>query len=275
MAVRTNSSNVFWGAPMPAIEGASVRYYYELSGNADGDVLVFVNSLGSNLRMWEKVLPVFERSYRVLRYDMRGHGQSSAPLGPYSIEELGEDLLFLLNRLGFDRVNLCGLSLGGLVVMWVAINAPQRVRRIILANTAARIGTSEAWNQRIAAAQSMCMASLAEATIDRWFTSSYRDCHVAEMELIRTMIASTDANAYTACCGVLRDTDLRSKLGSIKVPSLVIAGKYDPATPPSDGRALYSALQASSYVELDGSHLSAWEQHEAFAEAAHSFLGLR
>lgn len=257
---------------MPMAENASVRLHYELSGSADQDVLVLVHSLGSSLHMWDQVLPALEKSHRVLRYDMRGHGQSSAPPGPYSIEALGGDLLFLLNDLGLDLVNLCGLSLGGLVTMWIAIHAPERVHRIVLANTAARIGSPESWDQRIAAVQTAGMRLLADATIERWFTPAYLDQHAVEMEFMRGMIASTDPDAYAACCGVLRDIDLRSELGAIKAPCLVITGTHDPATPPSDGRALHSALRNSSYVELDASHLSACERHEEFAGAVLSFL---
>lgn len=257
---------------MSTAENTSVRPYFELSGSMGGDVLVLLNSLGSSMHMWDRVLPAFEKTHRVLRYDMRGHGQSNALPGPDSIGQLGEDLLSLLDDLRLDRVDLCGLSLGGLVAMWIAIHAPERVRRVVMANTAARIGTPEAWEQRIEAVHRAGMAPLAEASISRWFTPAYKDSHAEEMESLRAMIVSTDAKAYAACCGVLRDTDLRSELGSINSPCLIITGTHDPATPPSDGHALHASLRQSTYVELDASHMSAWEQPEAFAGAVHSFL---
>lgn len=257
---------------MPVIEREHVRIHYVLSGAPEGAVLVLVNSLGSDLRMWDQVLPELEGRYRVLRYDIRGHGRSSAVPGPYSIRQLGEDLLLLLDDLRLSVVNICGLSLGGLIAMWVGIHTPERVRRIVLANTAARIGTTEAWEQRIAEVHSTGMLPLADATPERWFTPGYRDHHVAEMEFIRSMIASTDAHSYAACCEVLRDTDLRSEIGTIEAPCLVITGTHDTATPPSDGQALCVAHRDSIYVELEASHLSAWERAKEFGEAVGSFL---
>ena len=258
---------------MPIAENGSVRLHYEMSGSGSREVLAFSNSLGSSLQMWDKVMPRLDRRFRVLRYDTRGHGLSSVPPGPYTINRMGHDLLFLLDHLGIERVNLCGLSLGGMVAMWTGIYAPQRVRRVILANTGARIGSPEMWDQRIATVQDSGMASLAEAILERWFTPPYRSRHPAEMESIRSMIAATDPAGYVECCGVLRDTDLREEIATITVPALVIAGTHDPATPPSEGRALYAGMRNSKYVELDASHLSAWERAEEFADAVCAFLG--
>ncbi len=129
---------VFWGKQMPEVEDRDVQLYYELSGTGGGRVLMFSNSLGSNLHMWDKVVPRFEANCHVLRYDMRGHGKTSVPAGPYTIDQLGGDVLFLLDRLGIERVDLCGLSVGGMIAMWIAIHAPERLGRLILANTATR-----------------------------------------------------------------------------------------------------------------------------------------
>jgi len=258
---------------MPIADNGQIRLHYETSGIASGEVLVLSNSLGSSLHMWDKVVPRLESTYQIVRYDTRGHGVSSIPPAPYTIEQLGRDVLFLLDHLGIERVNVCGLSLGGMVAMWMGIHAPQRVRRMVLANTGARIGTVEMWNQRIAAAQNSGMAFLAAAILERWFTSSFRNQQPAEMEAIRSMIAATDPNGYIACCGVLRDTDLRADISAISAPALVITGTHDPATPPSNGRAIYAAVRNSKYVELDSSHLSAWERADQFADAVIAFLG--
>ncbi len=265
-------SPVFWGKQMPEVEDRDVQLYYELSGTRGGRVLMFSNSLGSNLHMWDKVVPRFEANCHVLRYDMRGHGKTSVPAGPYTIDQLGGDVLFLLDRLGIERVDLCGLSVGGMIAMWIAIHAPERLGRLILANTAARIGTREGWEQRIATVETAGMASLAAASLERWFTRGYREEHPDEMGAMRDMIAAVDANGYKAGCAVLRDTDLRTEIPDISVSTLVITGKHDPATPPSDGLALHAALRDSKYVELDASHISAWERADEFAEAVHSFL---
>ena len=258
---------------MPELEYAGIRTYYELSGKEGDDVLMLGNSLGSNLHMWDKVLPCFEHNYRVFRFDMRGHGRSSIPPEPWSLENLGHDVLHLLDSLGIGRVVFCGLSLGGMVAMWLGIHAPQRVRRLVLANTGARIGTREMWDERIAMAKRSGMAPLAEIALTRWFTDVYRKQHADEMEIMRRMIAVTDPAGYAACCGVLRDADLRSEIPDISSPCLVIAGSHDPATPPSDGKAIHRVLRNSRYVELEASHLSAWEGAENFATEVITFCG--
>jgi 3-oxoadipate enol-lactonase len=222
--------------------------------------------------MWDRVLPRLEEHYRVLRYDTRGHGASSVPAPPYTLDQLGHDVLLLLDQLEAGRVHFCGLSLGGVVGQWLAIHAPERIARLILANTAAQIGAQQLWEQRIATVQKEGMNVLADATLPRWFTAAYREQHSDEMAFLRRMIASTDPIGYTACCAVLRDSDLTGAIASIEAPCLVIAGTHDPATPPSDGQALAAAVSGAQYVELDASHMSAWEQADGFADAALSFL---
>ena len=257
---------------MPTVDRGDSRIHYQLSGAPNGQLLVLSNSLGSSLHMWDKVLPALEAHHRVLRYDTRGHGNSGIPPGPYTLNQLVDDVLFLLDHVGADRVNFCGLSLGGIVGQGLAIRFPHRVCRLVLANTSARILTHELWDQRIASVQQSRMAPLAAATLGRWFTSEYRVHHPEEMETVREMIASTDPNGYIGCCCVLRNSDLRSETGSIRTPALIVAGKHDPATPAADGRALAAALPHAQYVELDSSHLSAWERADEFAHAVLAFL---
>ena len=156
--------------------------------------------------------------------------------------------------------------------MWMGIYAPNRVRKIVLANTASRIGTREMWDERIRTVERFGMGPLSKSTPERWFTASYRDRNPDEMERMSRTVANTDANGYAGCCGALRDTDLTGQLGAIGAPCLVIAGTHDPATPPSDGRALHSALRDSSYEELDASHLSAWERPTEFSQAVLRFV---
>ena len=257
---------------MPVFENREVGIHYELSGAEDRPVLVLGNSLGSNLHMWDKVVPQFENQYRVLRYDTRGHGRSGIPDGPYTLDQLGNDALALLDFLGLNRVSFCGLSMGGQVAMWIAIHAPERVDRIVLANTGARILTPDLWDARIATVQQNGMSALAAATLERWFTPRYREQHPDEMSAIQAMIANTNPAGYCACCAVLREADLRSEIRTIEKPALVITGTHDPATPPSDGRALCAAIRNSQYLELDASHLSAWERANEFANAVLAFL---
>lgn len=257
---------------MPSVDVGDLRLRYLLSGCEGGDLVMLSNSLGSDLRMWNKVLPALEVKYRVLRYDSRGHGESSIPPGPYTVDQLGRDALDLLDGLGLDRINFCGLSMGGQVGMWLGIHAPQRISRMVLANTAARIGTQALWDQRIAAVRQSGMEALSEVMLARWFTADYRDTHGSEMTQIQQMIASTNPHGYCSCCAALRAADFRADLASIRIPTLVIAGKHDPATPPSDGQALASALSGSQYLELNSSHLSAWERAGEFGAAVRAFF---
>jgi 3-oxoadipate enol-lactonase len=252
---------------MRTAESKDVRLRYEVSGVDEGDLLVLVNSLGSSVRMWDKALPALEEKHRVLRFDMRGHGESEASVAPLGIEQLGHDVLRLMDEVKADKASICGVSLGGLVGLWLGIHSGNRVDRLILANTAARIGTHEMWEQRIATVRSAGMSELAAATLERWFTPTYRAEHPEEMEQIREMIAATDPQGYATCCEVLRDSDLRAEAAEVKAASLVITGKHDPATPREDGWALHLGIPHSSYVELNASHMSAWECANEFAEA--------
>jgi len=257
---------------MPNLESAGARIHYELSGRDAGEVLLLSNSLGSDLHMWDKAMPAFADRFQVLRYDTRGHGQSSVPHEVCTLEQLGCDVLSLLDHLGIETVTFCGLSLGGMIGMWLGIHAQKRISRLVLANTAAHIGTSELWDQRIAIVQDLGIAPLAEATLTRWFTPSYRESHLREMALIREMIAATDPRGYSACCAALRDADLRSQVQAILCPCLVIAGRFDLATSAAEGAALSASLRDSRYVELETSHISAWERPEEFTEAVLGFL---
>lgn len=257
---------------MPVLSRGDVRIHYALSGRDGGDLLVLSNSLGSSLSMWDKVIAKLQSEYRVLRYDTRGHGGSSVPPGAYIADALGQDVLCLLDEIGAHRVHFCGLSLGGLVGMWLALHAPQRLSRLILANTSARIGSREMWDDRVAFVRQFGMKALAAATPARWFTAQYRETHADEMMQIEAMIASISPDGYCACCAALRDADLRQSVTAIDIPTLVIAGAHDPATPASDGRALAAAIPHARYCELDSSHLSAWESSDAFAGAVLTFL---
>jgi 3-oxoadipate enol-lactonase len=257
---------------MPKAESNGVRLHYEVSGGADAPTLVLLNSLGSNLQMWDRVHPLFEEKFRVLRSDMRGHGRSEVAAEAFTIEQLGRDVLKLMDEVQAERASICGVSLGGLVGLWLGIHAPDRVDRLILANTAARIGTKEIWEQRIETVNATGMAALAVVMLGRWFTPTYRLEHAEEMEKIRRMIAATDPQGYTTCCAVLRDTDLQGDTVQVKAASLVIAGTHDPATPPADGRTLHAAIQHSSYVELNASHMSVWECADGFASVVMEHL---
>jgi 3-oxoadipate enol-lactonase len=208
-----------------------------------------------------------EDKYGVLRFDLRGHGQSEVAGEAFAIDDLGRDVLKLMDEAGARSASICGVSLGGLVSLWIAIHAPDRADKLILANTAARIGSEEMWRQRIAAVRDLGMEALSVAMLDRWLTPAYRNQHPDEAEKIRAMIAATDPEGYIACCAALNDADLRAEAAEVKAPTLVITGTHDPATPPALGRALHAAIEHSSHLELNASHMAAWECSDEFAAA--------
>jgi 3-oxoadipate enol-lactonase len=235
-------------------------------------VLLLSNAIGTTSALWDRQAGPFAQAYRVVRYDTRGHGRSEAPPGDYTLEQLGRDALTVLDAAGADRAHVCGLSLGGLTTMWLALHASDRVDRIVLANTGARIGTLELWHQRIAQARSVGMAAIAEAMPARWFTSAFRDNSAEIPEAFAAMVASCDPNGYAGCCAAIRDADLREQIRWITAPALVITGAEDPATPPSDGALLAARIPGARSIELDASHLSNVEQADAFTAAVLEFL---
>jgi 3-oxoadipate enol-lactonase len=257
---------------MPFIEIGDFRAHYALSGPEGAPALVLSNSLGTNFSMWDPELPAFEKRLRILRYDTRGHGQSSVTPGPYRIEQLGRDVLHVLDRLSLKRVHFCGLSLGGMTGMWLGINAPERLQKLILCNTAARIGSAETWNARIEAVRKSGMKSVAPAVVERWFTPAFRAAAPETIAQTQRMIETSPPEGYAACCAAIRDMDQREAISSINVPTLVIAGAQDPATPPADGQFLAGKIRGARYVELPTAHLSNVEAAAQFSSEVLRFL---
>jgi 3-oxoadipate enol-lactonase len=257
---------------MPILKSGEARIHYALEGQRGSTVLVFSNSLGANYSMWDPQAREFRKKLGVLRYDTRGHGQSPPTPGPYSIELLGRDVVAMLDALDLDRVHFCGLSMGGMIGMWLALNAPERLDKLILSNTAAKIGTAEGWNARIQAVQKNGMKSVASAILERWFTPAFRQKAPETMANILEMIEETNPGGYAACCAAVRDFDCREKLSGIRTPTLVIAGAHDPATPPDGGRFLAQQIPSGRYVELDAAHLSNIEAENQFNKELAAFL---
>ena len=252
------------------VEGG--RIHYRIDGEASAPVVVLSNSLGTDLAMWDSQVAALSRDFRVVRYDTRGHGRSTATPGPYSVERLGRDAIALLDRLEIQQAHFCGLSLGGITGMWLGIHAPNRLKRLVLANTAARIGPPENWNARIAKVQAGGMGAISQAVLERWFTADFIAETPATLTAMRQMMERTPAEGYIACCAAIRDMDQRDAIAAIGAPTLVIAGTQDVATPAADGRFLAERIKGSSYVELDAAHLSNIEAAPAFTAALLAFL---
>jgi 3-oxoadipate enol-lactonase len=248
------------------------QLFYQWDGPEHAPALVFSNSLGTTHRMWDPQLEPFTHHFRVLRYDGRGHGQSSATPGPYSIEQLAGDVLRLLDTLKLERIYFCGLSMGGMIGMHLGAAHASRVHKIVLCNTAAKIGTPDVWNARITAVQAGGMKAVAGAVIDRWLTAAFRATHPGETAQVLSMLEGCDPAGYAASCCAVRDADYRQKLGGIHVPAQIIAGTHDPATPPADGRALSELIPGAKYTELPAAHLSNIEAREEFNREVLAFL---
>lgn len=257
---------------MSFAEIGDLRIHYQLDGNPQAPVVMLSNSLGTNLSMWDAQAPALTRTFRVLRYDTRGHGQSGVTPGSYAIEQLGKDALALLEKLEIAQAHFCGLSVGGMIGMWLGWNAPARLRKLILCNTAARVGTADSWNSRIETVQREGMKPVAAAVIERWFTPEFRAASPEKVAPIRAMLENSPPKGYQSCCSAVRDMDQRDNVGQINVPTLIIAGSKDFATPPAASQFLREQIRNAEYVELDAAHLSNVEQADKFTQAVVTFL---
>jgi len=232
-----------------------------------------VNSLGTDLRMWDPQVALLGRDLRIVRYDSRGHGASDVPDGPYTIEQLGLDLLALLDTLQIERAHICGLSLGGIVALWFAIHYPNRVDRAVFANTAARIGTKETWEARIDAVRNGGIAAIRDAVLARFLSEKFRQQHPDVVKQIAGMLDATNPIGYIGSCEALLDADLRPMVSTIHIPSLIIASELDESTPPALSDELHAAIVGSKLVLLPAvAHLSSVEQPEEFSKHVLSFL---
>jgi 3-oxoadipate enol-lactonase len=257
---------------MAFFENGAARTRYEAEGDAKAPWLILSNSLGTQLEMWAPQMPELLKRFRVLRYDTRGHGQSSVTPGPYTIAQLGGDVIALMDHLKIERAHFCGLSMGGMIGMWLGAEQAGRIDRLVLANTAAKIGAPELWNARIGKVDSEGMASIVEGVLERWFTQDYQRRAQREIADVSAMLLATPPAGYTANCAAVRDHDQREGLGGIKAPTLVIGGTHDLATPPMDSRLVADRIPGARYVELAAAHLSNWEKPAEFSAHLTGFL---
>jgi len=226
--------------------------------------LVLLHSLGSGPWLWEPQLGPWSARFEVLPHAV------TAP--PRAIDDIGRDLLALLDARGIDRAHVCGLSMGGQVAQWLGLHAPARVERIVLACTGARIGSAANWDQRIAAARAGGLESIADAVVERWFTPAFRAREPEAVARARERLLLTPTELYVACCEAVRDWDARAEVAAIRAPTLVVAGAHDPITPPADGHFLAEQIGAQ-LVLLDAAHLANIEAAGAFTAAVADFLG--
>ena len=252
------------------LDGIRIRYADE--GDAEGAAIVFANSLGTDLRVWDPLLPHLPGGFRLIRYDTRGHGLSETPDDPWTIEDAADDLAALLDALGVRMAVICGLSVGGLIAQSLVRRRPDLVAALILMDTAAKIGSDDLWNERISAVESRGLAAIADGVLERWFSPAFRESDPA-FGLWRAMLTRTPAEGYARLSAAIRDTDLTEAAPDIRLPVLAMAGEHDGATPPDLVRDTARLIPGARFEIIDGAgHLPCVEQPQAVAALIADFL---
>jgi 3-oxoadipate enol-lactonase len=257
---------------MPDINADGCNIHVEVEGPERAPLLMLSNSLGTNLHMWDDQVAPFTRHFRLVRYDRRGHGKSDVPKGPYSMERLGRDVLAILDAFGIERINWCGLSMGGMIGMWLGANAPRRINKLILSNTSAYFSDKALWDGRIKLIREKGLAGIVDANMERWFTKDFRARSPQTLARIREMFLATKAEGYIACAEGIRNMDHRPLLAKITAPTLVIAGRHDPATTLEAGEFIAQHIPGAKLAVLEAAHIANMEQPQAYADTVLGFL---
>jgi 3-oxoadipate enol-lactonase len=257
---------------MPLINADGCPIHVEIAGPERAPVLMLSNSLGTTLNMWDRQVAPFIRHFRLIRYDPRGHGRSGVPNGPYTMERLARDVLAVLDGLSLTKINWCGLSMGGMVGQWLGANATERIERLVLSNTSSYFPDKAERNDRLKLVREKGIAAFAAANMERWFTKGFRERSPDAVACLQKMFAATPLEGYVACGEAVRDMDHRALLPKVKAPTLVIAGKHDPATPPEANEYISNHIPGAKFALLDAAHISNVEQPEAYTNMVLGFL---
>jgi 3-oxoadipate enol-lactonase len=255
------------------IKGTLINY--ELTGRKDAPVAAFSHSLGAAVSMWGPQMAAFEKDFRVLRWDTRGHGESDAPAGPYSFEHLAEDFIGLLDTLEIDRVNFIGLSMGGMIGQALGIHHPDRLAKLCLSDTAALtpLEGRRTWEERIAVIRKDGLAPLLDATMARWFSPAYLGTNPPMLGTIKKQFLATPPEGFIGCVGAIMDLNFLDRLQAIKVPTMVLVGEDDQGTPVSAARAIHERIAGSELCIIPGArHLPNVEKSEEFNKAVQKFF---
>lgn len=248
-----------------------VRLHYRIDGDPDGAPVVFANSLGTDMRLWDPIMPLLPKGLKYIRYDKRGHGLSSLPPAPYTMGALVRDVESLLDHLGVRDCVFVGLSIGGMIAQGLAVKRLDIVRAMVLSNTGAKIGTPEMWAERIAAVKSGGIESLADAVMERWFSRGFRE--TPELELWRNLLVRQPDEGYMGCSAAISGTDFYTPTSGLRLPTLGIAGSEDGATPPDLVRETVELVPGSQFHLIrKAGHLPCVEQPEEYAQVLSRFL---
>lgn len=259
-----------------AFTADGTRLAVQVDGGPGSPAVLLLNSIGCDLRLWDEQVGVLAEEFTVVRFDARGHGGSQPAAGPLTIDHLADDGLRVLDAVGMASATVAGVSMGGLVAMAIALRAPERVDRLVVANSAARIGSKELWSTRAATVRRQGMAAVVEQVLERFFTETFRVANPRDVERFRRHLLAMDAASYAACCDVLRDADLRDHLGSITTPTLAVAGEVDEATPVAQSREVADGVKDGHLLVVGGAaHLANVERPDAFNNALRVFLKTR
>tara|TARA_B100000780_G_C21048345_1_gene420887 strand:- start:196 stop:978 length:783 start_codon:yes stop_codon:yes gene_type:complete len=258
---------------MPVIQVNNIDCFYQFDDFGKSETLLFSNSLGTDHTMWNKQVEALGKYFNILRYDTRGHGQSgTGNLKEYTIDMLGSDVIAILDHLNLDKVNYCGLSMGGQLGQWLGINASNRFHKIVICNTAAKIGTADGWNTRIAHVGEHGLASITGGTAERWFTPEFNQNHADKVQAILDVFVKNPVEGYAACCAAVRDADFRDSLNKLSVPTLIVSGTEDAVTTVEDGNFFEQNIPQTSHVKFKAAHLSNVECADEFNAALIQFL---
>ena len=259
------------GTPMQVTDIGDVRVHYRDEGPRDAPAVVFANSLGTDLRLWDKVVPLLPAGLRLVRYDKRGHGLSSCPEGPYAMGALVRDAERLMDHLGLRDTVFVGLSIGGMIAQGLAVKRLDLVRGMVLSNTAAKIGTREMWDARIDAVRADGIGALANGIMDRWFSRAFRD--TVELAAWREMLVRQPLEGYAGCCAAIAGADFLPSTATLTLPTLAIAGTEDGATPPDLVRETADLVKGSRFHLMRGAgHLPCVEKPQEYADTLTAFL---
>ncbi|QSG83328.1 3-oxoadipate enol-lactonase [Acinetobacter indicus] len=257
---------------MPTFTSQDAEINYQTFGDATKPALVFSNSLGTNFKMWQPQIDHFQQDFFVICYDTRGHGASSAPQGPYTLDQLGQDVVNLLDHLNIEKAAFCGISMGGLTGQWLAINKPERFSHVVVCNTAAKIGQEQAWQDRAALVREQGLAPIASTAAGRWFTEPFIQSNAATVVTLSNDLGAGSPEGYASCCEALAKADVREQLKDIQVPVFIVTGQQDPVTTVADGEFMQQRIANAELFEINASHISNIEQPEAFNQAVQAFI---